>query len=96
MKNDLNEAMSLIQQSIRACGQDFATTGVRSHLLAALREAGHVSKKRKRRQTPMDEMATRAKSLNSEWWEKIQEGVRNAAKKEFEKQDTGSELQEPQ
>jgi hypothetical protein len=81
MKNNLEGLLNLISRSITACGQDFATADVRGHLLAALRAAEKVSKKRIKRQTPLEEMVAKGKSFHEKWWEQVQENVRKAVEK---------------
>jgi DNA replicative helicase MCM subunit Mcm2 (Cdc46/Mcm family) len=84
----LDEAISLMQQALVLCGSDFATIPVRANLLAALREARHVNKKRDRRErtNAMNEMAQKAKKLNEDWWKQIEENVRKAAEEHNKKQ----------
>lgn len=86
MSKDIGETARLIQQAVRSLGQDFATSNIRGLLLAALRECDHVSKKRHRRErNAMQEAATKAKNMHNEWWERIQENVRQQARAEAEK-----------
>lgn len=86
--DQMEDAISLIQSALGKCGQDFATSDVRGHLIAARNAAEHVLKKRGRRakqQTAMEEAAVKARNLNKDWWETIQENVRKQAKADAEK-----------
>ncbi len=93
----MEEAINLIQAAIGKCGQDFATSDIRGHLIAARNAAEHVLQKRNKRfkqQTAMEEAAAKAYNLHNDWWSKIQESVRNQAKANAEKidEDAGTEV----
>lgn len=88
----LEETLSLIRQAIQACGTDFATVNVRAKLIAALNECSHIEKKRDRRENnnrrAMQEAIEKAQKINDEWWKRIEENVRKAAKESTPKQQT--------
>lgn len=95
----VEEVISLIQAAIGKCGQDFATSDIRGHLIAARNTAEHVLKKRGRRikqQTAMEQAITKAINLNNDWWSKIQENVRNQAKADAEKPTENIEIPKDQ
>lgn len=86
--DQMQDVISLVQAAIGKCGQDFATSDIRGHLIAARNAAEHVLKKRGKRdkqQTAMEEAIGKARNLNKDWWEQIQENVRKQVKKESEK-----------
>jgi hypothetical protein len=89
-ENRLDETVRLISKAIAACGHDFATLGVRAKLVAALREAGQVSKKRAiRERSALEAAADTAKTLHSQWWRQIEENVRKAVEEEKEAGEDG-------
>jgi len=86
-QSKLEESITLIHKALSTLDRDFATSTIRSHLLAALREAGHVQKKRRRKAlSAFQEAAEKARNLHNDWWRQIEENVRKTAHESKEKE----------
>jgi hypothetical protein len=93
----IEEVISLIHAAMGKCGQDFATSDVRGHLIAARIAAESVMRKRGNRakqQSAMEEAIVKAKNSHNEWWNTIQENVRKKAKEDTQKPSESTDFPE--